>query len=174
MSAYLLVLGHRDGLRWVLDHDAMAFAEHRAGLARRVCLGDELFLYTTRGCFLNPTRGRSRVIGKARATAVATSGDPIEVADQAFGTFLNIGIETLAPFPCGVDFAEIVTELRAFPPSGAWAARLRAPLVALEREDATLLDGLLTGGSVDEAKESYRRWTPGVRLASGRPGLHSA
>jgi hypothetical protein len=64
---YVLVIGDREPLAWILTESTMAFPEsysHASGLKT----GDRLFLYTTRGCFRNPTKDRSRVIGEVRVS----------------------------------------------------------------------------------------------------------
>ncbi|HKF79950.1 MAG TPA: hypothetical protein VKB17_03920, partial [Thermoleophilaceae bacterium] len=62
-ATYLLILGEREALAWVLREQRMAFSARRARSASALTLGDRLLLYTTRGCFHNPTRDRGRVIG---------------------------------------------------------------------------------------------------------------
>src|SRR5437016_3637867 len=64
-ATYLLILGHRAGLAWVLKNSRMAFTAGRASEGAQLAVGDRLFLYTSRGCFGNPTRDRGRVIGEA-------------------------------------------------------------------------------------------------------------
>jgi hypothetical protein len=68
-TSYPLILGHRARLAWVLGHSRMAspdgFTDARARKGERPDVGDRLFLYTSRGCFGNPTRDRGRVIGEA-------------------------------------------------------------------------------------------------------------
>src|SRR6202051_2908697 len=65
---YLLVIGERDALAWVLTTQRMAVPDYRSREVSALEPGDQLFLYTTRGCFHNPTRDRGRVVGVAKAT----------------------------------------------------------------------------------------------------------
>ncbi|MFF3909822.1 hypothetical protein ACFYZJ_28480 [Streptomyces sp. NPDC001848] len=64
-SAHLLIIEDRAALSWVVTGQRMAFPTGRAKAARALGEGDEVFLYTTRGCFRNPTRDLGRVIGRA-------------------------------------------------------------------------------------------------------------
>ena len=67
---YLLVIGERAALAWVLAEQQMAFPVLRRSQAMALEVGDELLIYTTRGCFHNPTRDAGRVMALA---SVATS-----------------------------------------------------------------------------------------------------
>ncbi len=85
MTSYLLVIGDREALGWILTTGRMAFPS--AGRAEVAALkpGDELFLYTTRGCFKNPTRDRGRIIATARVTSPVEHLDkPVHFADRDF------------------------------------------------------------------------------------------
>jgi hypothetical protein len=62
---YLLVIGDATPLAWVLAEQRMAFPALRQSQAVAFKVGDELFIYATRGCFRNPVRNRGRVMGLA-------------------------------------------------------------------------------------------------------------
>ena len=66
MAVHLLILGERDGLRWVLENERMAFPAHRRAQLSHVRPSEDLLLYTTRGCF--PTR-RATADGSSDARA---------------------------------------------------------------------------------------------------------
>jgi hypothetical protein len=53
-ASYLLVIGEREALAWVLRESRTAFPATRRAEVDRLAVGDELFLLTTRGCFHNP------------------------------------------------------------------------------------------------------------------------
>jgi hypothetical protein len=72
MASYLLPIADREPLAWIVREQRTAFGEHRRREAEALAVGDVLFLYTTRGCFRNPTRDRGRVIGRAVVKAPAT------------------------------------------------------------------------------------------------------
>ena len=95
-SDFLLVIGDREPLAWILTQGMMAFPVYRSQTARQVSEGDRFFLYTTRGCFRNPTRDRGRVIGEATVTApVRMLDEPVEFGDHSFqlGCSLNMACD---------------------------------------------------------------------------------
>jgi hypothetical protein len=59
------VIGDARPLAWVLAEQRMAFPTWRRHQVAALEIGDELFIYTTRGCFHNPNRDRGLVIGLA-------------------------------------------------------------------------------------------------------------
>src|SRR6187401_3413296 len=84
-ATYLLVLGDRAALAWVLKNERMAFPDYRRAETRALKVGDRLLLYTTRGCFRSPGRDRSRVIGEAIVTSnVGTLDQPVEISGRRF------------------------------------------------------------------------------------------
>lgn len=141
MSAnYVLVLGDREPLAWVLTSGRMAFPTHRVRQASALSVGDRLFMYTTRGCFHNTMRDRGRVIGEATVTqAVSALEAPVEFDGQSFPLGCRLRVTGLAPKGDGLDFAGIVSTLHLFPDSGMWAIRLRRVLVPLDAHDAEIL-----------------------------------
>ena len=145
MAAWLLVIGDKEALGWVLAERRMAFQQHRREQARRLQEGDSLLLYTTRGCFRNPTRDRGLVIAKAKvASPVEVLDDPVEIAGRRFELGCEIAFDSLTPRGAGVVLAELVAELDAFPDPASWSARMRRPLVALPSEDHELITARLT------------------------------
>jgi hypothetical protein len=139
-QTYLLILGHREGLAWVLRNSRMAFTESRAAEGAQLTVGDRLFLYTSRGCFGNPTRDRGRVIGEAGVTsALRRRREPMEITEQQFTHDCQIELKSLAPFREGVVIADLVDQLEAFPDRRSWSFRLRRPLLPLPRPDVALI-----------------------------------
>jgi hypothetical protein len=99
-----------------------------------------LLLYTTRGCFSNPTRDQGRVMGHATVRSTVKQLDkPVEFADRSFAIGCSLGIDVLAPFGTGVELIRYVSRLHSFPNPGAWSAYLRRTLVALDEHDYDLL-----------------------------------
>jgi hypothetical protein len=122
----------------------MAFAQHRAPVANQLEPGDRLLLYTTRGCFKNPTRDRGRVVGVAYvATPVEPLPEPVKFGDRSFILGCDLKIEGLAPRGRGVELAPLVPRLKVFPVPRAWSVRLRTALLELPPADAGLLVRLL-------------------------------
>ena len=147
MSNYLLPIAERSPLRWIVGEQRTAFPAGRAREAGRLAAGDRLLLYTTRGCFHNPTRDRGRVIGLARVTAAARAGRrPVRFGAVSYPVEVELAIDTLAPYRGGVELAPLVSRLPGtFPDPASWSARMRRALVPLAEADADLLADLLAG-----------------------------
>jgi hypothetical protein len=144
-ASYLLVIGEREALAWILREARMAFPQTRRAEVDSLAVGDELLLLTTRGCFHNPGRDRTRVIGRALVTTPVVPLDPpIELVGRTFTRGCELDITSLAPYLNGVELAEFVPRLNAFPDKANWSIRLRRPLVRLTAHDATLLRQELT------------------------------
>ena len=142
MTSYLLPIADRQPLLWILAESRTAFAEHRRREAEALEVGDSLLLYTTRGCFRNPTRDRGRVIGRARvARPVRRVDEPVCFGEAIYPHLVELEIETLAPLRQGLELALLVPRLRkTFPDAGSWSARMRRALVPLDPADAWLID----------------------------------
>lgn len=154
---YLLVVSDREALGWVLREQRMAFRPGRRAArdAAGLSMDDALLIYTTRGCFHNPSRDRGRVIGRATVTsAVSTLDPPIRIGTTSFATGCSLRLEDLAPFGDGVDLASMVSQL-SFP--SAWATYLRRTLVPLDTADAATLRTAVAKAAVrlQEALPSY-------------------
>lgn len=139
--SYLLILGERDAIAWVLREERMAFpATPRAEVAA-LAVGDRLFLYATRGAWHNPTRDRGRVIGLATVrSAVRVLEQPVEIAGRAFVSGCGLSIDGVVPYPGGVELQPLVGRLAAFPKPEAWSIYLRRALLTLPPADAQLLE----------------------------------
>ncbi|MDG4793698.1 hypothetical protein [Micromonospora sp. WMMD1082] len=142
--AYLLVLGDRDGIAWVLREQRMAFPAGSRAEVSALAAGDELFLYATRGAWHNPTRDRGRIIGHATVVgAVQLLRQPLELAGREFRSGCPLHIDGAVVYPGGVELAPLVEELDAFPKPQAWSIYLRRPLLALSAADTALLSARL-------------------------------
>lgn len=138
--SYLLVIGEREALAWVLRESRMAFPPTRRAEVDRLSPGDELLIFTTRGCWHNPTRDRGRVIGRATVTSpVVVYDQAVEIAGREFTRGCGIEVHGLAPVGDGVELAPLVPRLEAFPSGNGWGIRLRRPLLELPAADAELL-----------------------------------
>lgn len=140
-TAYLLILGDREAIAWVLREQRMAFpATPRAEVAA-LAAGDRLYLYSTRGAWHNPTRDRGRVIGTAQVESpVRALDEPLEIAGRTFHSECALSVRSLAPYPHGVELQPLVEKLAAFPKPDAWSIYLRRALLRLPPADARLLD----------------------------------
>ena len=140
-TAYLLILGEREAIGWVLREQRMAFpATPRAEVAA-LAPGDRLYLYSTRGAWHNPTRDRGRVIGTAQVDSPVRALDqPLELAGRTFHSGCELSVQSLAPYPQGVELQPLVAKLAAFPNPDTWSIYLRRALLRLPPTDARLLD----------------------------------
>jgi hypothetical protein len=138
VSAYLLPIADRQALAWILRQQRTAFGDNRAREAKALEVGDELFLYTTRGCFRNPTRDRGRVIGRAIVTGPAKRARKSpSFAGREFPYVVELSIETVSPLREGLEFPPLVPRLsRTFPDPVTWSVRMRRALVPLDSRDA--------------------------------------
>ena len=172
-----MVIGEREALAWVLRESRTAFPSTRRAEVDRLARNDQLFLVTTRGCFHNPGRDRTRVIGRAVVTTdVVELRPPIELAGRTFSRGCSLKITSLAPYLTGVDLADLVPRLDAFPDKTHWSTRLRRPLVALSTDDAGLLRDALQGVAFrpDRTISEYLdriRPVAGVDQSRGQPDL---
>ena len=163
MPTHLLILGQREGLAWVLANEQMAFRRHRPDETVPLGVGDELLLYTTRGCFKNPTCDRGRVIGRARVASPVRDLDPAPVIDgRTFEIGCRLRLEQLVPRGTGVVLADLVPGLKVFPDPRAWSAKLRRTILALPEEDAQTLKTELgeTGAPRATARRAIASYSP--------------
>lgn len=144
-ATYLLVIAEREALAWILRDERMAFPSWRTPV-ERLAIGDSLLLLTTRGCYHNPGRDATLVMGRAEVTSLpVTLDNPVMVAGRTFPIGCDIDLQTLAPMHEGVALAPLVERLEVFPNKPAWPATLRRALVPLGSADATLIGSLLSG-----------------------------
>ena len=141
-KAFLLPIADREPLAWIVREQRTAFAEHRARDAAALEPGDVLFLYTTRGCFRNPTRDRGRIMGRALVTKAARRAHRApRFGEREYPYIVELDVESLAPLRGGVELAALVSKLRTtFPDPGTWGIRLRRALVPLSERDAGVIE----------------------------------
>jgi hypothetical protein len=163
VPAHLLILGERSGLAWVLKHEQMAFADHRRSELSRVAVGDDFLLYTTRGCFHNPTRDRGRVIGRAQVrSAIASLERLVTIGGREYSLVCAIRLDQLLPRGDGVVLSQVVSELSVFPNPSTWSAVVRRSLLTLPDQDAARLLGHLgqRGAPRSTALTAVRTYVP--------------
>ncbi|MDC2953020.1 hypothetical protein PO587_00955 [Streptomyces gilvifuscus] len=161
-STHLLIIGDRAALSWVLTEQRMAFPAGRSKAARALEEGDEIFLYTTRGCFGNPTRDLGRVIGRATvASSVRVLEEPVVFGERSFTEGCRLAVSGLARFREGLVLRELVPRLSVFPDPATWSVRLRRASLTLPSGDADLVRAELGPllRPYAETAEQYR-WPP--------------
>ena len=137
-ATHLLIIGDREPLTWVVTAQRMAFPRGRSTSA--LAEGDELLLYTTRGCFRNPTRDLGRIMARARvAGPVRALPEPVRFGDRDFTEGCDLRIEALAPYREGLVLRDLVPRLSVFPDPASWSVRLRRTVLTLPPRDAELL-----------------------------------
>jgi hypothetical protein len=141
MTSYLLIIGDRVALGWILTERRMAFPRGSRSEVRSLKEGDELFLYTTRGAFKNPHRDRGRVIGTAFVRDEVTPlAQPVHLGGRDYPVGCDLEIGRLAKLGSGVDLSRLVPGMETFADVGqAWSVRLRRPLLGLTKGDAARL-----------------------------------
>jgi hypothetical protein len=145
MRYYLLPISDREPLAWVLSEGRTAFPSYRRREAEALEVGDKLLLYTTRGCFRNPTRDRGRVIGVASVAGPASVlAEPVRFGEREFPIGMDLTIDQLAPRGAGAELAPLIPKLsESFPNPRAWSARLRRALVPVSARDASMIQRAL-------------------------------
>jgi len=139
-ATHLLIISAREPLAWVLENQRMAFPSGRTRESLSLRQGDEVLLYTTRGCFGNSTRDLGRVIGLATLMSdVSTLGEPVFFGERRFTEGCHLRIHGLASFREGVALRELVSALQVFPDPASWSIRLRRASLRLPEPDAALI-----------------------------------
>lgn len=139
-SAYLLVLGEREAILWVLLNERMAFAARPRREVSALQPGDELFLLTTRNAYHSPNKGRTRVIGTATVQSKVTQLNPqVEISGRTFASGCQIKLETLAPYSTGPEIGPLAPQLHALRGQKNWGMLLRRPPIPIDDSDVILL-----------------------------------
>lgn len=138
MTVSLLVISDREPLSWLLTEQRWALTAGRASKAPAE--GDELLLYTTRGCYRNPTRDRGLVMGRALVTSEPQElHRPVSFRDREFSTGFDVKVTGVAPLHTGVELAPLAGSLAFLPDRATWSVRLRRSLIPLNDDDAATL-----------------------------------
>lgn len=139
-DTHLIIISDRTALSWVLTEQRMAFPAGRARAAHAMNEGDEVLLYSTRGCFGNPTRDVGRILGHATlSSAVRPLSEPVVFGERSFTEGCALTIHGLASFKDGVCLRDHVHRLSVFPDPASWSVRMRRASLPLPAADADLL-----------------------------------
>lgn len=173
VTAYLLIIGDREALGWILTAGRMAFPSASRPEVRSLAVGDELFLYTTRNAFKNPSLHRGRIIGTAHvASPVARLKEPVCFGERQYPIGCLIEVGPIIPFGHGVEIAPLVPQLEAFDGLGkSWSVRLRRPLLRMTADDTLLLHRSLDEvEKTPEAVGTYCRWFEARQMQLAQQG----
>lgn len=142
---FLLVIGDREPLIWILNEQRMAFSSRRLRSARTLAKGDRLFLYTTRGCFHHPHQDRGVVIGEATVSSeVELLSPPVRFGWRSFPIGCHIEISGITDPEMSVEMSGLVDELQLFPNKANWAGQLRRVIAPLNQHDAKIIHSRLS------------------------------
>lgn len=139
-ASWLAVLGHVDGLRWVIKSKRMAFTKARAFRAKEIRAGDELFLYVSAAAFGKPTSDSPQLIGVARvASPVREIVEPFVLAERLFVCECSLDLKVIFPEREGVPFLPLVFKLSFIKDKQGWGAYVRSSPIRLPTRDALVL-----------------------------------
>lgn len=171
-NPHIAVLGDRKALAWVLESQRIAFPEPRYHhLFPSFTTGDVLYLYTTRGCFKNPTRDKGRIIGIATVAGdLARNPHPVAFGGRDLPYEAPLRVESLTKAGEGVDLSEHAADLSCFPKPDRWSVYLRRSVLAVSEKDAKLLDRLLKplAGRLGDHLSGYQQRAASVLSSPGR------
>jgi hypothetical protein len=143
MVVSLLVISDREPLAWMLSEQRWAVPAGRVSSAPNV--GDELLLYTTRGCYRNPVRDRGLVMGRATAvSAPILLPRAVSFRGREFALGFDVEIVGIAPLHQGVELGALAGQLELLPDPTSWGVRLRRSLIRMTERDAVTLSTALT------------------------------
>lgn len=132
---WLIVIGEREGLRWVIEHQRMAFRDTVKG---KPSAGDPFAIYVSRGAFHNPGRDEAQVLGlgtfKTGIERRATT-----VGDERYARTARLDISEVRPERQGLPFRPLVEDLTFIAKKSGWAAYVRQTLVPIPQADFDLI-----------------------------------
>jgi hypothetical protein len=131
-NAWLVAFGEIEGLRWVLEHERMAFSPGLSRRAAQIQPGDSLVLYVTRGAFHNPTRDRSQIAGLATVMSpVSPLRKPVVIDGREFTMACDLKIDVVLAERQGVPVEPLVRRLSFVKKKDVWGGYFRSGLVQL-------------------------------------------
>lgn len=138
-SAWIWVLGDIAGLRWVIEHDTMAFAGRSQSRASTIRPGNRAVLYVTRGAFGNPASDQARLAGLVEVTSKPHFGGPVIIAEREFDLFLGFNPIALLPERQGPAVRDLVDRLELVRRPGVWGQYFRSSPIKLSEADFGVL-----------------------------------
>lgn len=170
MANWILVFADHNALAQVITQRTMQFLPTQARRVQQLAVGDEAFLYTTRGAYRNPSLDRSRLVGHVTLTSpVRTSDQENFISGREASHFASISLNRLAAFRSGIDFRLLVEQLDLTRNRLHWGQMLRQSPVAISIADAVLLArGLRTSYSDIDLASHIESWQTATKGAQRR------
>jgi len=141
---WIWVFGEIQALRWVCEHNTMAFGAHATKVLTRARPGDQALLYVTQGARHRPNRDVSRLAGLASIVTepAATQGELV-VAGRQFSWSCAIQVDILLPENTGPVIADLVDQLDLVTKANAWGAYFHRSPILINEHDFRVLAGAL-------------------------------
>ena len=129
---WLVVVGEREALRWIVKNKRMAFREYIN--TSEIAARDEMAVYVTRGAFHTPTRDQSQVLALGQFASRPTPR-PVTILGESYPTSVGLRLSQVLPEREGMPFKPLVPKMRFIKKKSGWAAYLRRSLVRITDED---------------------------------------
>jgi hypothetical protein len=133
---WVVVLGERGGVAWVLNESRMAWTEASSRRADRIQVSDMCALYITRGAYHNPTRDEGQLIAVGTMSSPPSRlARPVVIAGKTFVTACDLQITTRLPEREGVSVRPLVGQLSFVRRKDVWGQYFRSGLIEVSSED---------------------------------------
>jgi len=137
---WVWIFGERAGLRWVVEHQQMAFGGAGAARSTGLAVGDLAIIYVSRGAFHNPTRDAARLGGLAEVVGPLRE-DPVEIGGRDFTHQVAVQFVVLLAERSGPEVRPFVGNLDLVRNPSAWGTYFRtSPLKVTERDFNVMRD----------------------------------
>jgi EVE domain len=157
MAYWVWVFGEVEGLRWVREHERMAFQSHAASRLTRMHKGDRAVLYVTRGAHHNPTRDVASVAGLATVASEPSQVPAVEIAGMEFSWLCSVQFDTPIVERAGPSVANLIDRLKLIQQKKSWGVYFRmSPVEIIEEDFRVFASAVREGVAKRPAVESRR------------------
>lgn len=136
---WVWVFGEIEGLRWVLRHNRMAFAESVGVKVAKMNKGDRAVLYVSRGAFRNPNKAETRVVGVVRITGIRSGIRPITVGGREYSRFIDFEPELVLGERTGPPVKPMVQKLEIVGRQDVWGVYFQNSPIEISKRDFEVL-----------------------------------
>jgi hypothetical protein len=136
---WIWIFAEIQGLRWVLEHNAMAFPERAATQVAKIRRGDRAVLYVSRNAFHNPTRDESRLVGLVRVTSDAAVHRLTKIGTREYSWLLRFYPDTILDERTGPPVRPLVKRLQRVKRPEVWGGYFRSSPIEIVEEDFRVL-----------------------------------